>query len=51
MSDPIDASHRIRPFFAAAEELGVLLFMHPRGFLGGNAARLLKLESSATHHE
>lgn len=30
LSDP-----RLRPFFAAAEDLGVLLFMHPLGFTHG----------------
>ncbi len=30
LSDP-----RFRPFFAAAEELGVVVFMHPSGFTGG----------------
>ena len=29
------ASPRLAPFFAAAEELGVLLFMHPLGFTQG----------------
>jgi aminocarboxymuconate-semialdehyde decarboxylase len=29
------ASDRFRPFFAAAEELGVLIFMHPLGFTHG----------------
>lgn len=29
------ASPRLAPFFAAAEEQGVLLFMHPPGFTRG----------------
>lgn len=29
------ADERLRPFFAAAEELGVLVFMHPLGFSHG----------------
>lgn len=29
------AAERLRPFFAAAEELGVLLFLHPLGFTQG----------------
>lgn len=29
------AEERFRPFFAAAEELGILLFMHPLGFSHG----------------
>lgn len=29
------ADNRLRPFFAAAEELGVLVFMHPLGFSHG----------------
>ena len=29
------AADRLRPFFAAAEELGILLFMHPLGFSHG----------------
>jgi aminocarboxymuconate-semialdehyde decarboxylase len=30
------AEHEFRPFFAVAEELGVLLFMHPLGFTHGH---------------